>query len=107
MTVSLTHKPVNSQKQFLALVNDDEQIVVHSVVSMHGCYTAVHVFVPRGEQHIHYAAAVRRKALQQESVLSHQLVASNTYTHLNCLLPLDAEGGILRINENYSYSWMT
>lgn len=49
-------------KQFLAHVNDDEQIVVHSVVSMHGCYTAVHVFVPRGEQQLlegrHYSRRV-------------------------------------------------
>lgn len=54
----MTHKQTcNLTQTVLGLVNDDEQIVVHSVVSMHGHYTAVHVFVPRGQQHIHYAAA--------------------------------------------------
>ena len=80
MTVLQTNIPVISQTIFLSLVND-EQIPGHSVVSMCVRHTAVHVFVCGREQHIHYTAAVRRKALQQESVLSHQLVASNAHTH--------------------------
>lgn len=95
MTVLQTNIPVTSQTIFFSLVND-EQIPGHSVVSMFVRHTAVHVFVCGREHHIHYTAAVRRKALQQESVLSHQLVASNAHTHahmcthVNCVLLLDA-----------------
>lgn len=52
----MTHKQTcNLTQTFLGLLTDDKQIVLHSVISMHGRYTAVHVFVPRGERHIHYA----------------------------------------------------
>ena len=101
MNILQTSIPVTSQTIFVSLVNE-KQIPGHSVVSMFVRHTAVHVFVCGREQHIHYTAAVRRKALQQESVLSHQLVASNTHTHthtythihththINCALLLDA-----------------